>query len=56
MCGIAGIYSFGDKISNPEVIFPMIDSLSHRGPDGEGVKYFTNEYIPLDISKRNQHS
>lgn len=39
MCGIAGILGGGDR----ETIQKMIDSMAHRGPDGEGV-YIDSEY------------
>jgi asparagine synthase (glutamine-hydrolysing) len=36
MCGIAGIISFHQKFIREPVLKRMSDSLSHRGPDGEG--------------------
>jgi asparagine synthase (glutamine-hydrolysing) len=37
MCGIAGIISLRDTASLKHVVKRMTDSISHRGPDGEGV-------------------
>ena len=37
MCGIAGIISPQTKIIHTKALKIMSDSLSHRGPDGEGV-------------------
>ena len=38
MCGICGIYNFGDKAPVDEkMIQRMTDSIAHRGPDDEGV-------------------
>ena len=37
MCGIAGIYGL-EQVSNPEQrMRSMLDRMSHRGPDAEGV-------------------
>src|SRR5436190_8026204 len=37
MCGIAGIFHFdADRCVDARVVRKMTDSLSHRGPDGEG--------------------
>jgi len=44
MCGIAGIFHFDtERRVNVQVIKSMTDSLSHRGPDGEG--FFFNKNI-----------
>lgn len=45
MCGIAGIVSFNDKAINSGLITKMIDTISHRGPDDEGV-YIGNLNAP----------
>jgi len=46
MCGIAGIFHFDtDRKADSRVIKLMTDSLSHRGPDGEG--FFINNNIAL---------
>ena len=37
MCGIAGIISTQKKIIHTKALKTMSDSLSHRGPDGEGI-------------------
>ncbi len=36
MCGIAGVLSYGDFRVSEAVLKRMCDSISHRGPDGEG--------------------
>jgi len=36
MCGIAGIITPNENIINKVVLKSMADSISHRGPDGEG--------------------
>lgn len=37
MCGIAGIVGFDGRSVGPPTIQRMIDTIAHRGPDGEGV-------------------
>lgn len=37
MCGIAGIIRFDGQVVTSEQIQSMTDSISHRGPDGEGL-------------------
>lgn len=37
MCGISGIYFFSKKSPSVETIKKIIDPISHRGPDGEGI-------------------
>jgi asparagine synthase (glutamine-hydrolysing) len=44
MCGIAGIISKSD-LNNKTIIKQMVDALSHRGPDAEGI--FTDEKVSL---------
>lgn len=45
MCGIVGVFNLkGDPVSSQE-IKKMTDSISHRGPDGEGI--FIDENIGL---------
>lgn len=45
MCGIVGIFNLkGDQVSSQE-IKKMTDSISHRGPDGEGI--YIDENIGL---------
>ena len=36
MCGIAGILSFSNRIEEASIL-RMISTLTHRGPDGEGI-------------------
>src|SRR5258708_5962543 len=38
MCGIAGIAGFKDKDFARHCVLEMIQSLRHRGPDGEGLE------------------
>lgn len=46
MCGIAGFYHLNSpQAPRPDLLKRMIDSLAHRGPDGEGM-YF-NDRIAL---------
>ena len=37
MCGIAGIFDFQSRPVDNNTVLSMIDSLAHRGPDGQGV-------------------
>ncbi len=37
MCGIAGVYSFNDSISNTEGLKEALVKLGKRGPDGSGI-------------------
>lgn len=37
MCGIAGIYNIKPNRADESIIKSMIDCMSHRGPDGEGI-------------------
>ena len=36
MCGVAGAVSYTKKI-NRQIIYEMLDSIHHRGPDGNGM-------------------
>ena len=36
MCGVAGIISFNNEPIKKNTLISMIDSIRHRGPDGEG--------------------
>ncbi len=48
MCGIAGLVSFGSRHQwQAAHIRPMIDAISHRGPDGEGVWISPDAQIAL---------
>lgn len=39
MCGILGAFYLNDPLPDPEVIRKVLDSMSHRGPDGRGLWY-----------------
>ncbi len=43
MCGIAGIVSKNNSVSLRDAIISMSQSIKHRGPDGEGFAFFSNE-------------
>ncbi len=45
MCGIAGIISFNNEPIKKNTLISMIDSIRHRGPDGEG--YWTHDNIGI---------
>ena len=45
MCGILGVFNLDKSKVNKEVFASMLNKISHRGPDGEGV-YF-NDYLAL---------
>lgn len=42
MCGIAGIIDYQNKYHLKEIMPKMLNSMIHRGPDGEGVYYDSN--------------
>lgn len=46
MCGIAGIISASGK-TNRNAVTAMIDSMAHRGPDGQGVWHSPDERVCL---------
>ncbi len=50
MCGIAGIVSPKKTFIRPQSLKTMSDSLSHRGPDGEGL--WINEENTVGLSHR----
>ena len=50
MCGIAGIVSLNKSLVNKSSLKTMSDSLSHRGPDGEGL--WINENNTVGLSHR----
>ena len=50
MCGIAGIISPKKKFVQPSSLKTMSDTLSHRGPDGEG--FWINEENTAGLSHR----
>lgn len=45
MCGIAGIISTNQNLHTPQVLQNMAMSLSHRGPDGNGI--YTRDSVSL---------
>jgi len=47
MCGIAGIISADNQISNTKILYSMLNALLHRGPDGEGVYHNSNVSIGM---------
>jgi len=44
MCGIVGIWDFKERI-NPKILKKMTDTLSHRGPDDQGIFLHPKENI-----------
>jgi asparagine synthase (glutamine-hydrolysing) len=49
MCGIAGIFSFNQRVDTAELKV-MTDTLQHRGPDGDGI--WTNNTGNLGLGHR----
>jgi asparagine synthase (glutamine-hydrolysing) len=45
MCGIAGVFNFNKEPISHATIKSMIDMISHRGPDGEGI--YIDDYLAL---------
>ena len=45
MCGIAGIVSKTNSIALSESVFKMSQSIKHRGPDGEGFVFISENKI-----------
>jgi asparagine synthase (glutamine-hydrolysing) len=37
MCGIAGVFELGEYSNKSYTLKLMLDKLSHRGPDSEGI-------------------
>ena len=37
MCGIIGEYRFDKKIIDKKIFKQKLDSINHRGPDGDGI-------------------
>ena len=64
MCGIAGIVSKNKSVSLKDSVYAMSQSIKHRGPDGEGFVFISNERslpvfsndTPLVNTQSNQHS
>ncbi len=60
MCGICGIINFDKRPIDPAILSSMTKSLSHRGPNEEGIKIFENIGIGhrrlsiIDISSGGQ--
>ena len=50
MCGIAGIFEFGEKAHvDSDVLRRMCDVIAHRGPDDDG--FFTQGRIGLGMRR-----
>ncbi len=45
MCGIAGIFNLNGEPVSRKLVRRMTDTLTHRGPDGEG--HYTDQFIGL---------
>ncbi len=51
MCGIAGFVDFGNR-SNGDILKKMTETLSHRGPDGQGIELLTPEAAQVGLGHR----
>ncbi len=51
MCGITGFIDFR-KTTSEEELCKMTSSISHRGPDGEGIELFNNELAQVGFGHR----
>ncbi|MBK7762521.1 MAG: asparagine synthase (glutamine-hydrolyzing) [Bacteroidetes bacterium] len=51
MCGISGFIDYS-RSSDLSVLKKMNDTLYHRGPDGEGLELFTNEFATIGLGHR----
>jgi len=51
MCGITGFIDF-NKNSSQEVLIKMTNTLSHRGPEGLGTKFFNAEKAQIGLGHR----
>lgn len=51
MCGIVGFVDYS-KESNDKTLMSMIDTISHRGPDSYGKKYFKSDDISFGLGHR----
>lgn len=49
MCGIAGFIDF-NSTSNEFILKKMIDTLTHRGPDGQGIDFIQNENCQIGLA------
>ncbi len=60
MCGIAGLVSKTNSVSVKEAVFAMSQAIKHRGPDGEGFVFLSNEktepVYSLDTPRVNKES
>lgn len=45
MCGICGIYLYGDELVGRQLLSEMSKTLAHRGPDNEGI--FVSNHVGL---------
>ena len=45
MCGIAGVFKLNGQLASGQEIKLMIEAVSHRGPDGEGI--YIDENVAL---------
>ena len=45
MCGITGILNFNDNVVDKLLLKRMTDTISYRGPDGEG--YYIDKNVGL---------
>lgn len=50
MCGIAGIISSGQSVNYKELLGRMMQSIAHRGPDGEG--FWVNDKWTAGLAHR----
>ncbi|MFT3978942.1 MAG: asparagine synthase (glutamine-hydrolyzing) [Ferruginibacter sp.] len=51
MCGIAGIIDFNKK-SSLEILKVCTNTLSHRGPDGNGFEFIENDHCQVGLGHR----
>jgi asparagine synthase (glutamine-hydrolysing) len=52
MCGITGIISITNKLSDADALIAMTDIISHRGPDGEGFLLTNSEEQCFNIKSQ----
>lgn len=51
MCGITGYIDF-NKNSNDTILQKMNNTLYHRGPDGEGIQFWQNDFAQVGFGHR----
>lgn len=51
MCGITGFIDF-TRTTSEEVLAKMTSQLYHRGPDGDGIELFTDEFAQIGFGHR----